>query len=647
MDTSQYMSMFLEEVTENLQNLNESLLDLEKNPQDMEKINEIFRAAHTIKGMAATMGFNKMAELTHNMEDVLAKLRNGELTANEDITTILFKCLDALDKIIDSIRLKGEEINNIEEVLLILESIKKTTYYNANNEVVSNESFKLNEYDIFVINQAIHSNYNSYEIDIDLMEDTLLKSARVFLIVKELEKNGEIIKSYPQTYDIENENFDFNLKLILITVNNKNHIESVINGISEIKQFSIKDVYISENIEGIKKEDEYKEVDKKNDIQKRSFQSVRVDLLRIDNLMDMVSELVIYKTRFNQIASSIKLQELDDIIEQVSRTTSDIQDLVMKIRMLPLEVVFNRFPRMIRDIGIELNKDISLYIEGEDTELDRTVIDEIGEPLIHLLRNAADHGIESTDERIKKGKSAIGTIKIIAYQEGTKAIIKVIDDGKGMDIVKIKEKANEIGIITDGLSNEEIINLIFTEGFSTNNLVTDLSGRGVGMNVVKNKITSLGGDLVISTKPSVGSTFTISLPLTLQIIRALLVIVGDETFAISLGFVERVIQYKEENIKKINNIEVILYRDEIIPFIRLNERLNIQTNNKNNRRFVVIVKAHEKIFGILVDSLVGQQEIVIKKLGKTLSKMNEYIGATILGNGCVTLILDVSYLQSS
>ncbi|MEG1003083.1 chemotaxis protein CheA [Clostridium sp.] len=646
MDTSQYMSMFLEEVIENLQSLNESLLDLERDPHDIEKINEIFRASHTIKGMAATMGFNKMAELTHRMEDILAKLRNGELIANEGITTILFKCLDTLEKIIDSIRLKGEEIDSIDEVLLRLEEITRTTYYNVNNEVINDERFQLNEYDIAVINKALHSNYNAYEIEIDLMEDTLLKSARVFLIIKELEDCGEIIKSYPQTNDIENENFDLNLRFILITVDDKSSIEKIINGISEIKQFSIKDVYISENLEDIKKVDQLKKTDKKSNIQKRTFQSVRVDLSRIDNLMDMVSELVIYKTRFNQIASTVKVQELDEIIEQVSRTTSDIQDLVMKIRMLPLDVVFNRFPRMIRDIGIELNKDISLCIEGEDTELDRTVIDEIGEPLVHLLRNAADHGIESTEERIKKGKSAIGTIKIIAYQEGTKAIIKVIDDGKGMDIAKIKEKANEIGILTDGLSNNEIINLIFTEGFSTNNRVTDLSGRGVGMNVVKNKIASLGGDLEISSRPSLGSTFKISLPLTLQIIRALLVIVGEETFAISLGFVERVIQYKEENIKKINNKEVILYRDEIIPFIRLNKRLNIKENN-NSRKFVVIVKAHEKLFGILVDSLVGQQEIVIKQLGKTLSKMNEYIGATILGNGCVTLILDVSYLQNN
>lgn len=646
MDTSQYMSMFLEEVIENLQSLNESLLDLERDPHDIEKINEIFRASHTIKGMAATMGFNKMAELTHRMEDILAKLRNGELIANEGITTILFKCLDTLEKIIDSIRLKGEEIDSIDEVLLRLEEITRTTYYNVNNEVINDERFQINEYDIAVINKALHSNYNAYEIEIDLMEDTLLKSARVFLIIKELEDCGEIIKSYPQTNDIENENFDLNLRFILITVDDKSSIEKIINGISEIKQFSIKDVYISENLEDIKKVDQLKKTDKKSNIQKRTFQSVRVDLSRIDNLMDMVSELVIYKTRFNQIASTVKVQELDEIIEQVSRTTSDIQDLVMKIRMLPLDVVFNRFPRMIRDIGIELNKDISLCIEGEDTELDRTVIDEIGEPLVHLLRNAADHGIESTEERIKKGKSAIGTIKIIAYQEGTKAIIKVIDDGKGMDIAKIKEKANEIGILTDGLSNNEIINLIFTEGFSTNNRVTDLSGRGVGMNVVKNKIASLGGDLEISSRPSLGSTFKISLPLTLQIIRALLVIVGEETFAISLGFVERVIQYKEENIKKINNKEVILYRDEIIPFIRLNKRLNIKENN-NSRKFVVIVKAHEKLFGILVDSLVGQQEIVIKQLGKTLSKMNEYIGATILGNGCVTLILDVSYLQNN
>ncbi|MDU4910822.1 chemotaxis protein CheA [Clostridium baratii] len=649
MDVSQYMSIFLEEVMDNLQILNESLLKLEKNPQNIEKINEIFRIAHTIKGMAATMGFNKMTELTHKMEDILSKFKNGELTANEEIVTVLFGCLDILEKSINSISESGEEISDIKNILDILEKVKSESSCKVVLEDMEREEFTLNEYDISVINQALDSGYNAYEIDINLMEDTLLKSARAFLIVKELEESGEIIKSYPTTNDIENENFDLNLKFILLTTNNKEKINEIIKNISEIKEFIINEVKIDSNLDDEKNTNntkkDYNKIEKKKKSHKRVYQSVRVDLKKIDNLMNMVSELVIYKTRFNQITSSIKSQELDEIIEQLGRTTGDIQDLVMKIRMLPLDVVFSRFPRMIRDIAVELNKDITLYIEGEDTELDRTVIDEIGEPLIHILRNAADHGIEDKEERIKNGKSTIGTIKIIAYQEDTKAIIKITDDGKGVDVKKIKEKTEKLGVCTEGLDDKGIINLIFTEGFSTNDSVTDLSGRGVGMSIVKNKISSLGGTVEISSIPSVGSTFTITLPLTLQIIKALLITVGEEKFAISLGFVERVIQFNEDNVKTVNNKEVIFDRDKIIPFVRLSEKLNIEESDSKSK-FVVIVKAHELNYGILVDSLIGQQEIVIKPLGKTLKNMKEYIGATILGDGSVTLILDVSYLQN-
>ncbi|OPF50480.1 chemotaxis protein CheA [Clostridium baratii] len=650
MNVSQYMNIFLEEVMDNLQILNESLLKLEKNPQNIEKINEIFRIAHTIKGMAATMGFNKMTELTHKMEDVLSKFKNGELTANEEIVTVLFGCLDILEKSINSISESGEEINDIKNMLDTLEKVKSASSCKAALEGEEREEFSLNEYDISVIQQAVDSGYNAYKIDINLMEDTLLKSARAFLIVKELEESGEIIKSYPTTSDIENENFDFNLKFILLTTNDREKINKVIENISEIKDFFIDKVKIDKNLTDEKntnntKKDYNNKIEKKKKSNNRVYQSVRVDLKKIDNLMNMVSELVIYKTRFNQITSSIKSQELDEIIEQLGRTTGDIQDLVMKIRMLPLNVVFSRFPRMIRDIAVELNKDITLYIEGEDTELDRTVIDEIGEPLIHILRNAADHGIEDKEERIKNGKSTIGTIKIIAYQEDTKAIIKIIDDGRGVDVKKIKEKTEKLGVCTEGLDDNGIINLIFTEGFSTNDSVTDLSGRGVGMSIVKNKISSLGGTVEISSIPFVGSTFTITLPLTLQIIKALLINVGEEKFAISLGFVERVIQFNEDNVKTVNNKEVIFDRDKIIPFVRLSEKLNIEESDSKSK-FVVIVKAHELNYGILVDSLIGQQEIVIKPLGKTLKNMKEYIGATILGDGSVTLILDVTYLQN-
>lgn len=671
MDVSQYMTMFLEESMENLQTLNESLLDLEQEPNNIDKLNEIFRVAHTIKGMAATMGFNNIAELTHKMEDILSEFREGKLKVTRNVVTVLFDCLDTLERMVSNIEegnhKEVEYLNIIKELEKVakLEDIneKEDIEFSNTDEIDNPINVSLNEYDISVIKQARRNEYNGISIKVYLREDTLLKSARAFLIVQELEAQGEIIKSFPSTEDIENEQFETELIFVLLTKTSKEDIQRLITNVSEVYKvetsyveiddyheatISDKDVInevenLSKNVQIESKIIEPKEIKKDSNTSKRAHQSVRVDLQRIDKLMNMVSELVIYRTRLEQIVIDDKSQELIETLEQVERTTSDLQDLVMKIRMLSLEVVFNRFPRMIRDLSLELKKEINFVIEGSETELDRTVIDEIGEPLIHLLRNAADHGIESKEERIKNGKDPIGTIKLVAYQEGTKALIKVSDDGAGINISRVKEKAEEIGISTEGLSDSDIRNLIFAQGFSTNKIVTDISGRGVGMDVVKSKISSLGGTVDVISEDGKGTSFIIKLPLTLQIIQALLVKIGDETLAISLGFIDRVIDYKEERLKKTNGEEVIIYRDNVIPLIRLNERLNIESKD-SNKKFIIIVKVGERTVGLLVDSLFGQQEIVIKPLGKSLKFLKEYIGATILGNGLVTLILDVAAL---
>lgn len=675
MDTSQYMTMFLEESMDNLQTLNESLLELEQNPDDIDRINAIFRVAHTIKGMAATMGFTDISELTHKMEDVLSEFRDGELKVTQEVVTVLFDCLDTLEKMINNIEDDNDEPVDIKDIMDRL--IKLAAAHGKNvDEVIKEEEAKhdeekgstdtsglieLNEYDISVIEQAKEKNFMAYSIVVEISENTLLKSARAFLIVKDLEDNGEIIKSIPNTEAIENEEFEFELKFVFLSQNTKEDIKNMLEAISEVVDVNIEEINI--NKEEKKEEIKPKEIQtetpkveakpkteapKKTESSKtttkpkakKAHQSVRVDLDRIDKLMNMVSEIVIYRTRLEQIVLDNKSQELSETLEQIGRTTSELQDLVMKIRMLPLETVFNRFPRMIRDISVELNKEINFIIEGAETELDRTVIDEIGEPLIHLLRNAADHGIESKEERIAAGKNPVGTVKLIAYQEGTKALIKVVDDGAGINVAKVKAKAERMGISTEGLSDNDIKNLIFAQGFSTNEVVTDISGRGVGMDVVKTKIAALGGTVDLVSEEGKGSSFIIRLPLTLQIIQALLVKVGSETLAISLGFIDRVIDYNEDNIKSTNGKEVIIYRDKVIPLLRLNERLDIEVE-ESNKKYVIIVNVGDKTEGLLVDSLVGQQEIVIKELGDTLKDLDEYIGATILGNGLVTLILDV------
>ncbi|SHJ68894.1 two-component system, chemotaxis family, sensor kinase CheA [Hathewaya proteolytica DSM 3090] len=676
MDTSQYMSMFLEESMDNLQTLNESLLELEQDPTNVDKLNEIFRVAHTIKGMAATMGFSDMAELTHKMEDVLSKFRNGEMTVTAHVVTTLFKCLDTLELMVDNISEENDEKVDVSDIIQRLQDIQnqsadvieepKEEPYECKpcvEEETRNLRCELNEYDINIIKQAEDKGFMSYDVDINLDENTILKSARAFLVFRVVEELGEVIKSMPSTDDIENENFDYNINIIIVSRNTKEEIQQAIMGVSEIKSVDVVEIKCNENkisentiqhaeieTQVLKEEVKAKIPDNKETVKrqntdsshKKSHQSVRVDLERLDKFLTMVSELVIHRTRLEQIASNEKVTEFNETLEQIGRTTTDLQELVMKIRMLPLETVFNRFPRMIRDLSVELGKDMELIIEGQDTELDRTVIDEIGEPLIHLLRNSADHGIEDKETRLKAGKPAVGQIRLIAYQEGTKAVIKVEDDGAGINVARVKAKAEEKGINTEGLNDDQLKNLIFDQGFSTNEKVTDISGRGVGMDVVMTKITSLGGTVDLVSEQGKGSTFTIKLPLTLQIIKALLVRIENETMAISLGYIDRVLDFTDNMVKKTNGKEVILYSGNVIPLIRINRKLNLP--EVESKKYVVIAKVGDKTVGLLVDSLLGQREIVIKPFGKTLQSLKEYIGATILGDGLVTLILDVASL---
>jgi two-component system chemotaxis sensor kinase CheA len=665
MDMSQYQEIFLEESFENLQNLNEYLLELEGTPGNLDTVNKIFRVAHTLKGMAASMGFNDMAELTHSMESVLDKFRSGSLKVTSDVITLLFSCLDTLESIIKNVQNGTNEKIDIISLMNQLNaegnsdkqcssSIKDDPASKSSSEY--KPKLQLNIYDKNVIKEAAEKGYNVLCIDVELYKDCLLKAARAFLVYKTLEDNGEIIKCEPPVDDIEQENFDNSFSVILLTLCPQDAIKKLLDGISEIKCIKINDIkesYDSNKDCSVipsptfqvsspdKTEDKPAEKPGEGKLKKPSHQSVRVDLDRLDTFMSLVGELVIHKTRLEEICSGIDIKELKETLDQVGRISSDLQDLVMKIRMVPVDKVFNRFPRMMRDLALELNKQISFIIEGEDTELDRTVIDELGEPLIHLLRNSADHGIESPEERKRKGKDPTGIVKLSAFQQGNRAIIKLEDDGAGLNIAKIKNKAIKMGIDISDMSEEDLQNLIFMQGFSTSDKVTDVSGRGVGMDAVKSKISSLGGTIDVISKTDKGSAIIISLPLTLSIIQVLLVKLGGESFGISLGYIERVVIISEEEIKQSNGRDIIIYQDKVIPLIRLCRRLNITPSN-NDEKYAVITKIGERNAALLVDSLIGQQEIVIKPLGKSLNKPKEYVGATILGDGLVTLILDAS-----
>jgi len=693
MDTNQYMEMFLEESREHLQSLNDCLLELEHNPGDAAVLNEIFRSAHTIKGMSATMGFTEIAELTHEMENVLDLLRKEQLKADEDIVDTIFKCVDTLEQMIENVA--GGENGKVDVSTLVnkLTAIangeaapKAATVSPADSaafaasvlaQTTSNKNtISLNTTDLAVINSAHISGLQAVHITVTLAESCLLKSARAYMVMNALDEVGEVVKSVPPADDLEQEKFEHSFDVVFLTGMETKKIEDILLSISEIETVTTEIIEANSSaaidsadtganvvpataksvVKTVEKSTEKKVTANSSnngahDKKLKSGQSVRVDIDKLDSLMNLVGELVINKTRLEQIGNTHRITELVETIEQMDRVTTDLQSVVMKVRMVPVGQVFNRFPRMVRDLAKELNKEINLTIEGEETELDRTVIDEIGDPLVHLIRNSLDHGIEHPEDRQAKGKSKVGEVGLVARHEGNNVIIMVTDDGKGINPTVIKNKAAEKGLITqedaDAMDDGEAVRLVFLAGFSTADVVTDVSGRGVGMDVVRSKIEALGGLIDVETKIDEGSIFKIKLPLTLAIIQALLVKVQEEIYAIPLGSIDSTINITPDDIKTVQNKEVILLRGQIIPIVRLDNVLNVpQTQEKSGEDlFVVVVHMGERKSGIIVDNLIGQQEIVIKTLGKLLSGLKVISGATVLGNGQVALILDVGTLM--
>ncbi|MCR4430528.1 MAG: chemotaxis protein CheA [Tepidanaerobacteraceae bacterium] len=656
---NQYLDIFLEESKEHIQNLNSNLLELESNP-GREIIDEIFRSAHTLKGMSGTMGFTRISEITHEMESLLQDIKNEKVYVSPEIIDTLLKSVDFLEELINDIAENGQEKDR--DIEVILEKLKNkprnlTTLielHKDNEKSAANKKF--NEFEERLIKEAAGKGLLIWEIIIRLDKNCLLKSARAFLVFKTLETLGEIIKTIPVVQDIEDEKFDDEFVIYLISTHQQQKLKVALDSISEINEIVINEVeqnYLEmarENCEesrgNINRIHDDQDIKPANHLKKTS-KTLRVDIERLDNLMNLVSELIIIKTRLDDMDEKTDGQKRREAVEYLERITSSLHDAVMKVRMVPIENVFNRFPRVVRDLARELSKNIDLIIEGAETELDRTVIDEIGDPLIHLIRNSADHGIEAPEERLSKGKPATGTIKLKAYHDGNNVVIEVSDDGKGIDLKKVTKTAIDRGLIdreqAKNLKESEIISFLFEPGFSTKDSVTDISGRGVGLDVVKTKIESLGGGIETTTLPDQGTTFSIRLPLTLAIIQALMVQVGEEKYAIPLSAIKETVIVPSKDIKKVQKNEVTLLRGNVIPILRLCEILDIHSNNNSEEDLtVVIVKKGERDIGLVVDGMIGQQEIVIKSLGNFLKNIQFIAGATILGDGKVALILDVN-----
>lgn len=674
MDLSHYIDLFLAEANEHLESLNNNLLQLEKNPDDTGILNEIFRSAHTLKGMAATMGFERITSLTHEMENALALFQKGKLAVTPEVIDLLLKCLDNLAEMLKGVEERKEETGFSPELLSALREIAGEV--GDNGEAASSFSqegpgsegeMEFNEYEEYVLKSARQSDYIPYRIKIELAPGTVMKSVRAYMVFRCLEDFGQIIKCLPPVQDLEEEKFDNSFQVVLVSRHEEREIIEALEGISEVRVGTIERLMGDDSPGGTSKtEDAGKKhltgvpsvpVRNGENSSQDSFtphslhlKTVRVESERLDDLMNLVGELVINKTRLEQIGSTHHLADLMETIEQMGRLVADLQTLVMKVRMVPIGQVFNRFPRMVRDLSRELNKEVSFIIEGEETELDRTVIDEIGEPLVHLIRNALDHGIETVEERTAKGKPTAALLRLAARQEGNNVIIEVEDDGAGMDLGAIREKAVRKGFLTpkeaELLDDKAVLNVIFQPGFSTCDTVNDISGRGVGMDVVKSKIESLNGHVDIETRKGRGTKIKIVLPLTLAIIQALLVTVGEEHYAIPLNYIDETTFIFPDQIKKVQNQEVMLLRGSVLPLIRLDQRLDVPVVKKDTEEelYVVVVRKDERRVGLIVDRLVGQQEIVIKSLGSLLAGIPGIAGATILGNGQVSVILDVDSL---
>ena len=670
---NQYMDMFLDESHEHLQSLNEGLLRLEENMEEVSAVNDIFRNAHTLKGMSATMGFTKIAELTHEMEDVLDLVRKEQLKLNEDIMDTLFKCLDSLEQMVDSVgNGEAEDVVDVSDLVAKLSSISKGTPAPAAAEPAAPASagsssgaevdLGFDEIDLDVMKKAKEAGMHLYHVKVTLMETCVLKAARSVMVMHALDEVGDVIKSIPSAEDLEQEKFELSFDVVVASSDDAESVQNAVDTVSEIEDIAVEELDPDKIGKGgdaapaaapaasaaaapAKKEGAKKPAAAPAKKQHQS-QSVRVDIEKLDTLMNLMGELVINKVRLEQIGQTHRMSDLMETLEQMDRVTGDLQNIVMKVRMVPVSAVFNRFPRMVRDVSKELGKEINLTIEGEETELDRTVIDEIGDPIMHLLRNSLDHGVESPDVREAKGKPRVGEVGLIARHEGNNVVIMITDDGAGIDADKIRRKAVEKGMISqeeaDRLDDADAVRLIFLPGFSTAEKITDISGRGVGMDVVRSKIEALSGHVDVETHIDEGSVFKIKLPLTLAIIQAMLVQVQDEMYAIPLGSIDSTINIEPTDIQTVQNKEVIVLRGEIIPIIRMEEALQVPHTKDSDELFVVVVHAGEAKAGIVVDNLIGQQEIVIKTLGNLFAGLKLFGGATVLGDGKVALILDVA-----
>jgi two-component system chemotaxis sensor kinase CheA len=712
MDMSQYLDVFLDEGREQLALLESHVLQMERGDHSEETIQVIFRAAHTLKGSSRAMGFLAVGDLTHEMENVLDDLRQGVLAVGTPIIDALLDCLDALTALIESVANTGTDAQaegkDTPALVARLEKLRSghgvpangtakvsaapaplqgvSSATEAQSASLSSASFPLTDYEQASIDDAQASGLTVYQIQIVLSADCLMKSVRVFMVLGALEPLGAVLIADPKEEKLEEEEFDQAFQLLFVGERPQSEIEKALDEISEIDSVVVtpwEKPQVEAQADAPIPEPE-KEItapppeptppaaappaaktaaapDPALKNAASHVQTIRVDVARLDSLLNLIGELVIDRTQIARIGSELQsrypheehVTQLVEATSRVARITSELQDEIMKTRMLPVDGVFQRMPRMVRDLAQKTGKDLDFQMSGGETELDRSVLESLGDPLIHLLRNSVDHGIETPSERVAAGKPSQGRVTLAARYEENNIVIEITDDGGGIDPVKIKAAAIKKGLITpaeaDAMSERDAVHLIFAAGFSTAATLSDISGRGVGMDIVRSNLEKLGGRVHVDSRVGQGSRFTVYLPLTLAIVRALLIQSGGGTYVLPLGSVVEMLRLGSGEggmiRRSVGGQAMIVLRGRTLPLANLSDVLcgdpaATRTDRIAETAYVVVVGWGERQVGLCVDGLIGEQEVVIKSLGTLLGDTPGLSGATILGDGRVALIVD-------
>jgi two-component system chemotaxis sensor kinase CheA len=710
-DINQYRQLFIEEAREHIEALTKLLLTLEKDQQNIEIVNMLFRSAHTLKSSSGMMGYNDLQELTHAMEDIFDDMRKGNVPSS-NLISVLLECVDALSSKLENIQNMVEKEIDVASLTQKLQEATESPLLEEQKEtkvlptetiaetIETTAAMEFNETEKEAIIKAESCGEHCYFIDLKFNRDCAFKSVRSILVLSKISELAEIIKTQPDQEELEafkEEKLDFGFKIAITSKFYAEEIESCIRQVCEIEdvhvvhfeptapqETEIKSHVTSstENLQetpqaSLPEAPEETEISPAKTIETaaievdetpvklcppepqgqmteaaklfaevRAAQTVRVKFEQLDKIMNLVGELVINKIALLQVTSDNKNGEIKRITGNIDHLTSDLHDLVMEVRMVPVSQIFDRFPRLVRDLSLQKAKAIDLVMEGRDIEIDRAVLDEIGEPLIHLLRNSIDHGIETPDERKKVNKNPVGKIRLSAQRSGDNVIIEVEDDGAGIDPEKLRESAVQKGFVSEDvaekMSRNELVSMIFLPGFSTSKEVTEISGRGIGMDVVKAKIASLGGTVQFETRLGRGTKTSLKVPLTLAIIKAILVKDSGQTFTIPTSQVSEIIRAKKSDIKLLGKTDAIVVRGKVIPVVHLHKLLGLEGANEEELELLITHLDDERTkLALVVDSVLRQQDILVKPLSETLKGLKGISGATILGDGQVVLVLDV------